>query len=252
VIVRAELASPGLVSAGVLLRIAVALLVLGGLVALGRTAGGEIPRFAAWVAAQGPWAPLVYIGGYILLTIGFVPGALPTMAAGAVFGLGPGTLYAFIGETLGGVVAFTLARYVARPLVERRLARSRRFGTLDRAVAAEGRRVVFMLRLSPAVPFNVLNYALGITTIPLVDYLVASLAMLPGAFLCVYYGKLIGDVAALAGGAPVPRDGVYWTATNFGLTATIAVSLLLARIATRALRAARLVSSAEPVTPSDR
>ena len=250
--VRTRLASSGFIASGLLRRVAVTLVVLAALVALARTAGSEIPRFAAWVDAQGAWAPLAYIGGYVLLTIAFVPGALPSMAAGAVFGLGPGTVYAFLGEVLGGVIAFSLARYVARPLVEHRLAHSARFATLDRAVAAQGRRIVFMLRLSPAVPFNFLNYALGITTVRFIDYVIASIAMLPGALLFVYYGKLIGDVAALAGGAPVPHDGVYWTATLLGLMATVAVSLTLARVATRALREASLVPPPLPATPSDR
>jgi uncharacterized membrane protein YdjX (TVP38/TMEM64 family) len=233
--------APGFVTAALVFRVVAALLVLAAIIAFVRAAGGEIPRFAAWVGAQGAWAPLAYIGGYVVLTLLFVPGALPTMAAGVVFGLGPGTVYAFVGEVLGGVAAFWLARSVARPLVEPRLARSFRFAALDRAVARQGRRIVFMMRMSPAIPFNVLNYALGLSTIRFVDYLVASIGMLPGALLYVYYGKLIGDVAALASGAPVPHDAVYWTATVGGLLATITVSVALARIATRALRDASIV-----------
>lgn len=223
------------------LRIAVGLLLLGAGVIFVRTVGGEIPRFAAWVADQGAWAPLAFIAGYALLTIVFVPGALPTMAAGAIFGLGSGTLYAFIGEVLGGSIAFWLARSIARPFVEARLTRSLRFGALDRAVAAQGLRIVFMLRLSPAIPFNALNYGLGLSTIRFVHYLVASIGMLPGGFLYVYYGKLAGDVAALAGGAALPHDRLYWTVTLLGLAATVAVSIVLARMATRALREASVV-----------
>jgi uncharacterized membrane protein YdjX (TVP38/TMEM64 family) len=229
------------VTLAVAVRVSAALSAIAGLVWMVRAAGGEIPRFAAWVAAQGEWGPAAYILGYVVLTVAFVPGALPTMAAGTVFGLGPGTLYAFLGEVLGGVVAFWLARSVARPWIEPHLTRSIRFGALDRAVAAQGRRIVFMLRLSPAIPFNALNYALGLSTIRFVDYVVASIAMLPGALLYVYYGKLLGDVAALAGGAEVPRDRLYWTASILGLAATIAVSVVLARTATRALRAASVV-----------
>ncbi|MCC6847433.1 MAG: TVP38/TMEM64 family protein [Deltaproteobacteria bacterium] len=221
-----------------------ALLVAGGV--LVRRAGGEIPRFAAWVAEQGAWAPIFYVAGYVVLTIAFVPGALPTMAAGVVFGLGPGTVYAFVGEVLGGGGAFWLARSVARPLVEARLARSLLFATLDRAIRREGRRIVFLLRLSPAIPFNALNYALGLSTIRFADYLVASIGMIPGAFLYVYYGKLLGDVAALASGAEAPRDAVYWTATLLGLGVTMAVSLVLARTATRALREAGADAAARP------
>jgi uncharacterized membrane protein YdjX (TVP38/TMEM64 family) len=178
----------------------------------------------------------------VFLTVAFVPGALATMAAGVVFGLLPGTLYAFVGELLGGVLAFWLARSLARPWIEPRLARSVRFAALDRAIATEGRRIVFMLRLSPAVPFNVLNYALGLSRIRLRDYVVASLGMLPSALLYVYYGKIAGDVAALAGGASVPRDAVYWTATLVGLGATLVASVLVARFATRVLRAASIVA----------
>lgn len=207
-----------------------------------RTVGGELPRFAAWVDAQGAWAPGAYVLGYVFLTITLVPGALATMAAGVVFGLLPGTLYAFVGEVLGGVIAFWLARSFARPWIEPRLARSVRFAALDRAVAREGRRIVFMLRLSPAVPFNVLNYALGLSRIRLRDYLVASLGMLPSALLYVYYGKIVGDVAALASGASVPRDAVYWTVTLVGLGTTLVVSVVLARFATRVLRSASLVA----------
>jgi uncharacterized membrane protein YdjX (TVP38/TMEM64 family) len=238
---RIRAAGPGFVTAALVLRVATALIGLAGVVAFVRAAGGEIPRIAAWVDAQGVWAPLAYIGGYAVLTLAFVPGALPTMTAGVVFGLLPGTVYAFVGEILGGVAAFWLARSVARPLVEAQLARSLRFTALDRAVAREGRRIVLMMRMSPAIPFNVLNYALGLSTIRFGDYLVASFASIPGALLYVYYGKLIGDVAALASGAPVPHDAIYWTATIGGLLATIAVSVVLARIATQALRDASVV-----------
>jgi uncharacterized membrane protein YdjX (TVP38/TMEM64 family) len=240
--VRPVLQHPaGFVSLLLLRRLAVAGFVLVPLVAFVRTVGGEIPRFSMWVQAQGAWAPFAYLVGYVIATIAFVPGALPTMAAGVIFGLWTGTFYAFLGEILGGVVAFLLARSVARPLVEHRLARSLRFTMLDRAVAAQGRRIVFMLRLSPAVPFNLLNYALGITNIRLLDYVLASIGMLPGAFLYVYYGKLIGDVAALASGAAPEHDRTYWLVTGLGLAATIAASVVLARIATRALREASVV-----------
>jgi uncharacterized membrane protein YdjX (TVP38/TMEM64 family) len=250
-IVPIRAAAPGFVTAGLVLRVAATVVVIAAIVALVRSAGDEIPRFAAWVHAQGAWAPLAYVAGYAVLTLAFVPGALPTMAAGAVFGLGPGTVYAFLGEVLGGVAAFWLARGLARPWIEPRLARSRRFTALDRTVAVEGRRIVAMLRLSPAIPFNVLNYALGFSTIRFSDYLLASCAMLPGAFLYVYYGKLIGDVAALAAGTPVPHDAVYWTATLLGLGATIAVSIVLARVATRALKEAHLGPPAAPISPAD-
>jgi uncharacterized membrane protein YdjX (TVP38/TMEM64 family) len=239
------------VTAALVQRIAIVVAGLALLVGIARIAGSGLPHFTAWVAQQGAWAPLAYLGGYMLLTIAFVPGALPTMAAGALFGLGAGTVYAFLGEALGGAASFWIARSVARPLVEARLRRSARFVMLDRAVATGGRRIVFLLRLSPAVPFNALNYALGITTIRFLDYVVASIAMLPACFLYVYYGKLIGDVAAVAGGAAPPHDRTYWTATALGLGVTFAVSVMLARIATRALRAASVQPPDEPLLTAE-
>lgn len=231
------------------LRWTMGLAALAAIAALVGRAGGEIPRFTAWVGAQGPWAPLFYVAGYVVLTVALVPGALPTMAAGVIFGLGQGTVYAFLGEALGGAAAFWIARSVARPLVEARLARSLFFVALDRVAARQGRRIVFLLRLSPAVPFSALNYALGISTIRFADYAVASTGMLPSVLLYVYYGKLMGDVAALAHGAEVPHDTVYWTATLFGLISTMAVSVVLARTATRALRVAS--ADAAPGTAID-
>ncbi len=244
-------APPVVPNAAIVQRVALAVVVVVLVVVLARIAGSGVPRFTAWVAAQGALAPLAYLTGYVVLTVAFVPGALPTMAAGALFGLGEGTAYAFLGEVLGGAASFALARSIARPLVEARLRRSARFGALDRAVRRDGRRIVFMLRLSPAIPFNALNYALGVTTIRFTDYVVASIAMLPACLLYVYYGKLIGDVAALAGGAAPPRGAVYWTATAVAVTVTAVVSVVLGRIATRALRAASVHPPDDALLPTD-
>ena len=109
----------------------------------------------------------------------------------------------FVAAVIGSSLAFLIARYVARPWVEKRIAASPGFAAIDRAIAQQGRRIVFLLRLSPAFPFNLLNYALGLTRVRFADALVASLGMLPGTLLYVYYGKLAGEVATLAGGATV-------------------------------------------------
>ena len=110
-----------------------------------------------------------------------------------------------VAATLGASAAFLVSRYVARGFVERRLAGNERFAAIDRAIGTEGRKIVLLLRLSPVFPFNLLNYALGLTRVRFADYLVASVGMLPGTLLYVYYGKVAGDVARLAGGAAVPR-----------------------------------------------
>ena len=209
---------------------AVALLLL-----LGRQLGAALPGFAAWVDSLGAWGPVAFIAGYAVAVVAFAPGSILTLAAGALFGLVRGTVYVLIAATLGASLAFLVARYVARPWVERRIAASPGFAAIDRAIAAQGRRIVFLLRLSPAFPFNLLNYALGLTRVRFGDALVASIGMLPGTLLYVYYGKLAGDVAALAGGAQVQKGWEYYAVLALGLVATIVVTAVVTRIARKAL-----------------
>ncbi len=216
-------------------------LVVGGLtllVLLGRQVGAYVPQFARWVDGLGAWGPAVFIVAYAVAAVAFVPGSLLTLAAGAIFGLAQGVAYVFVAAVLGSTAAFLLARYVARGAVERRLATNPRFAAIDRAVGVQGRKIVFLLRLSPAFPFNVLNYALGLTRVRLGDYVAASVGMLPGTVLYVYYGKLIGDVAALAGGAAPDKGAGYYAVLVVGLVATVVVTTLVTRTARRALREA--------------
>ena len=216
-------------------------LVAGGLVVLvllGRVAGAALPGFAAAVERSGVWGPIVFVLGYAAATVAFVPGSVLTLAAGAIFGLAKGTVYVLVAATLGSSIAFLVGRYLARGAVERRVRSNPRFAAIDRAVAAEGRRFVFLLRLSPVVPFNVLNYALGLTSVRFGDYLVASLGMIPGTLLYVYYGKLAGDLATVAGGAGVEKGAGYWAVLILGLVATVGVTMLVTRASRRALHQA--------------
>jgi uncharacterized membrane protein YdjX (TVP38/TMEM64 family) len=208
------------------------------LIVAGRRLAALIPEFAAWVESLGVWGPIVFVAGYVLATVAFVPGSLLTLGAGAIFGLGQGTALVLIAATLGASAAFLVSRYLARSVVERRLAGNPRFAAIDRAVGREGRKIVLLLRLSPVFPFNLLNYALGLTRVRFGDYVIASLGMLPGTLLYVYYGKVIGDVARLAGGGAVPKGWAYYTVLALGLAATIAVTTVVTRIARRALEEA--------------
>jgi uncharacterized membrane protein YdjX (TVP38/TMEM64 family) len=209
--------------------------VIAALFVLGRRAGGHLPEFAAWVAGLGLWGPAVFVAAYAAATVAFLPGSLLTLAAGAVFGLVEGTLLVFIAATLGAGLAFLVSRHLARAAVERRLAGNPRFGAIDRAVAREGRKIVFLLRLSPVFPFNLLNYALGLTRVRFRDYLIASVGMLPGTLLYVYTGALAGEVAAVAGGGAAAKGAGYYAVLAIGLAATIAVTALVTRTARRAL-----------------
>ena len=197
--------------------------------------GDLLPRFAEWVDGLGAAGMLVFGLAYVLATILFVPGSLLTLAAGALFGVVRGTAVVFVAATAGACAAFLIARYIARDRVARRVAKHPRFAAIDRAIGKAGRKIVILLRLSPVFPFNLLNYALGLTSVRFIDYLIACVAMLPGTLLYVYYGRVIGDVAALAAGARADRGMSYYLLLGLGLIATIAATAIIARIARREL-----------------
>jgi uncharacterized membrane protein YdjX (TVP38/TMEM64 family) len=205
------------------------------LVALGRAAGGYIQPFAQWVDGLGLWGPAVFILGYAIAVVAFVPASLLTLGAGAIFGIVHGVIYVFVAATVGSCLAFLVSRYLARSAVEKKLEGKPKFLAIDRAVEAEGFKIVFLLRLTPAVPFNLLNYALGLTRVRFADYAIASVGMLPGTLLYVYSGKLAGDVAAVAGDPSVARGWGYYSVLALGLLATLAVTMVVTRSARRAL-----------------
>ena len=239
----ADAATPGKPSSGsrgklityaVLGAAVIALLLLGG-----RRAGQYIPQFAAWVEGLGVWGPLVFILGYAVATVAFIPGSLLTLAAGAIFGLVKGTLYTFCGATLGASASFLVARYVARRAIEKKTAGNAKFAAIDKAVGQEGFKIVALLRLSPIFPFNLLNYGLGLTKVRFLDYFLASIAMLPGTLLYVYYGKAAGSlavIAAVAGGAKTEKGTAYWVTLGIGLLATVVVTTFITRLAGKALK----------------
>lgn len=222
--------------AGMALKIAGGLAGLAALIVLGRYLGGYIPAFSRWVADLGPLGPVVFVLGYALATVAFLPGSLLTLAGGAIFGLGWGTLWVFLGAILGSSLAFLVARYGARAAIERKVQGNAKFAAIDKAVGTQGRKIVFLLRLSPVFPFNLLNYALGLTRVRFTDYLIAGAGMLPGTLLYVYYGKVLGDVAALAAGTKLERTTWDYVLLGVGLAATVAVTLFVTRLARRALK----------------
>jgi uncharacterized membrane protein YdjX (TVP38/TMEM64 family) len=218
-----------------LVRIAALLLAAGALLLLGRALGGYVEPFRHWVEGLGLLGPLVFVLGYAAAVVAFVPGSALTLAAGAIFGVAKGTALVFVAAVLGSGAAFLVARYFARGAVERRIAGSAQFAAIDRAIGREGRKIAFLLRLSPAIPFTLLNYALGLTRIRFADALLASLGMLPGTLLYVYLGSVAGDAAsASAGGAELGRTLVK----AVGLAATALVTIYVTVLARRALREA--------------
>lgn len=218
-----------------LIRVAVALAILVALVLLGRQLSAQLPRLTAAVDGLGALGPIVFIAAYAVACVAFVPASLLTLAAGALFGVVKGTICVLLGATLGAFGAFLIARYVARDWVAQRVLKDARFAAIDRAIAEQGRKVVFLLRLSPVIPFNVLNYALGLTQVRAIDFLVASVGMIPGTLLYVYSGKLASVVVGAAGTTAPPRSTAFYVVLGLGLAATAAVTVLVTRVAKRAL-----------------
>jgi len=198
-----------------------------------------VPRVLAIITGVerlGPAAPVIFILIYAAAIVALVPSTPLTMASGAIFGVVRGVLFAFIGATIGSAAAFLIARYAARGLVERRLATTPRLAAIERAVTIDGGRVVFLLRLSPVVPFNFLNYALGVTTMSVWSFMVAGIGSIPGEIAYAYWGRVSGEALALADQAEVPRSASYYAFLLGGLAATIAATVLVTRTARRALR----------------
>ena len=191
-----------------------------------------------WIRGLGPWAPLIFLLLYIAACVLLLPGSVLTLGAGAVFGLPRGVLIAWVSATLGATAAFLVGRYLVRDWVTRTIASSPKFQAVDAAVAREGGKIVALMRLSPVVPFNLLNYAFGATRVSLRDYVLASaLGMLPGTVMYVYLGSVAGEIAAGPARARTPAEWAFYGA---GLLATVAVTVYLARLAraTLAKRAA--------------
>lgn len=189
-----------------------------------------------WTQGLGIWGPLVFILAYIVATVLFLPGSVLTLGAGFLFGVLMGTVWASIASTLGAAAAFLVGRTVARDWVAQKVSGKPKFAAIDEAVGEEGAKIVFLTRLSPIFPFNLLNYAFGLTRVRFWHYFFASwTGMLPGALMYVYLGSAARSLAQIAAGRVEGGSAqriFFW----IGLAATVIVAVLVTRIARRALK----------------
>ena len=184
----------------------------------------------AGLESLGAWGPVIFVLLYIVAAVLFVPGSALTLGAGALFGVGLGSVLVSAGATLGATAAFLVGRYLARDWVAKKIEGNAAFAALDRAVAADGWKIVGLTRLSPAFPFTLLNYAFGLTRVSLRDYVLASwIGMMPGTVMYVYLGSL----ARAAGDCS--RTPAEWALYGVGLAATIVVTVFVTRLARAAL-----------------
>ena len=190
-----------------------------------------------WISGLGVIAPVIFITIYILACVLLLPGSILTLGAGIVFGVVKGSIVVSIGSTLGATCAFLVGRYLARGWVTGKIAGNEKFKAIDEAVAGEGWKIVLLTRLSPVFPFNLLNYAFGLTKVSLKQYFLASwLGMIPGTVMYVYIGSLAGDLASLGTGERTRSTG-EWILYGVGLLATVAVTVFVTRMAKKALAA---------------
>ncbi len=187
------------------------------------------------VAGLGGWGPVVFVLLYVLAAITLAPAFLLTFSAGAVFGLWRGTLITYIGAVLGASAVYALAAPLARTRVLRWVDRDPRVAATRRAVVKDSAWIMFLLRLSPLVPYNLLNYALSLSGVRYRDYLLASVGMIPAIIMYAYYGKVAGDVTRIAAGVAPPRGPEYYLLLTIGLIATFVATHLISRAAKKAM-----------------
>lgn len=195
----------------------------------------SILEFSAWVGGAGALGVLAFMATYVAATVLFVPASLLSLAAGFVWGPALGALVVWPAAMLGATAAFVFGRTALRARIERRLHRWPRVVAFDRAVGDNGLLIVFLLRLSPVVPFVAMNYGMALTRLSVRDFLVGTgVGIVPGMFAYVYAGSAVTEIAALAGGGVTDTAAgraLFWG----GLAATAVFTIVIARIAKQSL-----------------
>ncbi|MBI4217659.1 MAG: TVP38/TMEM64 family protein [Elusimicrobia bacterium] len=188
-----------------------------------------------WIAGQGILGAGIFVLLYILAAVLMIPGSVLTLGAGVIYGVVGGSILVSIAATLAATAAFLAGRYFARGWVVKRIEGNEKFKAIDLAVAKEGWKIVGLTRLSPIFPFNLLNYAYGVTKVSLKDYFFASwIGMIPGTIMYVYIGSLAGDLTRL-GTEGRTKTMSEWFLYIVGLLATVAVTVYVTQIAKKAL-----------------
>jgi uncharacterized membrane protein YdjX (TVP38/TMEM64 family) len=195
-----------------------------------------IVDFIHWAKGMGAAGGALYAVFYILGTALLFPALPLTLGAGFLYGALIGTLVVSPASVAGATLAFLIARYFARDWVTRRLKKYPQAAAIDRAIEKNGFKAVVLLRLQPVLPFNILNYALGLTNIRLRDYVLASwIGMFPATVLYVYLGSIMNDISDLLRGRP--NSGMAGRLLLWGgLAAVVVLVWWLDRLARKALR----------------
>jgi uncharacterized membrane protein YdjX (TVP38/TMEM64 family) len=197
--------------------------------------GSWLSVMATWVESHRTFAWIIYIAAYTAASILIIPGTILTLAAGFIFGIPTGIFLVSLGSLTGAASAFIVSRFLARDWVSQRIKSFPSFRVLDKATRHKGFIIVLLARLSPLFPFNLLNYAFGLTAVRFRDYVLASwIGMAPAIVLYVYVGSVAENFSQLTAngiGEGTERNALLIT----GLVTTLILTVLIARMATRAL-----------------
>jgi len=194
----------------------------------------------------GGWGPVVFAALYVAACVLMVPGSALTLGAGLLFGVVVGTITVSIASMLGACAAFALGRTFAREWVAGKVAGHPRFAAIDAAVGEEGFKIVLLTRLSPVFPFNLLNYALGLTRVSFRSYALASwVGMLPATILVVTIGSSLGSIARITAerADKTAAERIFFWA---GLAAALIAVIFVGRVAKRALTRAGAATEETP------
>jgi len=193
--------------------------------------------FNNWIGKMGIAGILIFIAVYAAATVLLAPGVILTIGAGFAFGLWKGFLAVSAGATLGAALAFLVARSIARDRIESMAKGNDRFQRIDSAISEQGAKIIFLLRLSPVIPFNLSNYFYGLTGVKFWPYVFASwLGMMPATFLYVFIGAGGKAAVSAAGGEAMKQGWQYWTFVSLGFAATIVVIIWVTKIARDVLK----------------
>jgi uncharacterized membrane protein YdjX (TVP38/TMEM64 family) len=189
-----------------------------------------------WIQQLGVGGPLVFGLIYVVAVVLLFPAWMLTVAAAAVFDPVVCLITVSLASTTGAALAFLISRYLARKQIARKLTQYPRFEAIDKAVREGGWKIVALLRLSPAIPFNLQNYLYGVTGIPFWTCVLTSwVAMLPGTIMYVYLGYA-GRAGLEASSGAVSKTPGEWVLLGLGLVATIVVTIYVTALARKALR----------------
>jgi uncharacterized membrane protein YdjX (TVP38/TMEM64 family) len=192
-----------------------------------------LPNLLNFIKKLGILGYFIFALIYIIATICFIPGSILTLGGGFIFGLYWGSFIVWIGATIGATLAFLLGRTLVRGWVEKKIKQYPTFEAIENAVKKEGWKIVGLLRLSPILPFNLLNYALALTNVTFLHYFLSTaFGMIPGTILYTYFGSIARNISDIASGEAGPNlkiQIIIWVISGVVIIITVIFITIIAR-----------------------